>query len=175
MRIRNFLQSAILTAGMGLVLGISASVLALEEGQPAPDFTLPDILEGKPAITLSTLRGKTVYVDFWASWCAPCLRSMPLINELYAQYKDRGFEVIAINVDDPIEDGREFLLETPLDYLIAADTDNEVLEQYGVRGMPTSFLIDSEGIVRMVHVGFRENDIQVIEAAVTPLLDAAAP
>jgi len=175
MRTRSILQTAILTAGMGIVLGISVSALALEEGQPAPDFTLPDIQDGKPAITLSALRGKTVYVDFWASWCAPCLRSMPLINELYAQYKDRGFEVIAINVDDPIEDGRDFLLDTPLDYLIAADTENEVLEQYGVRGMPTSFLIDSEGVVRMVHIGFRDNDIQVIEAALTPLLDAAAP
>jgi thiol-disulfide isomerase/thioredoxin len=172
MPVRNRLSALVLAAG---ILAVSFPSLALEEGQPAPDFTLPDIQEGKPAITLSELRGKTVYVDFWASWCAPCLRSMPLINELYAQYRDQGFEVIAINVDDPIEDGREFLLDTPLDYLIAADTKNEVLEQYGVRGMPTSFLIDSEGIVRMVHMGFRDNDIVLIETAVTGLLDAQTP
>lgn len=168
----NSLSTLVLAAGM---LAASLPALALEEGQPAPDFTLPDMEEDRPAITLSALRGKTVYVDFWASWCAPCLRSMPLINELYAEYRDRGFEVIAINVDDPIEDGREFLLDTPLDYLIAADTKNEVLEQYGVRGMPTSFLIDSEGIVRMVHMGFRDNDIDLIETAVTGLLDAQTP
>jgi cytochrome c biogenesis protein CcmG/thiol:disulfide interchange protein DsbE len=172
MRVRRTLSALLLTAGL---IASSAPALALEEGQPAPDFTLPDIQEGKPAITLSALRGKTVYVDFWASWCAPCLRSMPLINDLYAQYKERGFEVIAINVDSPVEDGREFLLDTPLDYLIAADTENEVLEQYGVRGMPTSFLIDSEGVVRMVHMGFRDNDIELIEAAVTGLLDAQTP
>ena len=172
MLVRRILSALLLTAG--LITG-SAPVVALEEGQPAPDVTLPDIQDGKPAITLSELRGKTVYVDFWASWCAPCLRSMPLINELYAQYRDQGFEVIAINVDDPIEDGREFLLDTPLDYLIAADTKNEVLELYGVRGMPTSFLVDSEGVVRMVHMGFRDNDIVLIETAVTGLLDAQTP
>lgn len=172
MFVRNSVSALVLAAG---ILAVSFPALALEEGQPAPDFTLPDIQEGKPAITLAELRGKTVYVDFWASWCAPCLRSMPLINELYAQYKDQGFKVIAINVDDPIEDGREFLLDTPLDYLIAADTKNEVLEQYGVRGMPTSFLIDSEGIVRMVHMGFRDKDIELIEAAVTGLLASQTP
>lgn len=146
------------------------SAVAVEEGDLAPEFTLPDIHEGKPEITLADLRGKTVYVDFWASWCAPCLRSLPLINELYNKYQDQDFEVIAINVDDPIEDGQDFLLDTPLDYLIAADTDNTVLNRYGVTGMPTSFLIDKDGVVRMVHMGFRGNDIELIEAAVTQLL-----
>lgn len=147
------------------------SVFAVEVGQQAPLFTLPDIQQDQPDIRLEDQRGNIVYVDFWASWCAPCLRSMPLINELYAKYKEQGFTVIAINVDDPIEDGQEFLLDTPLDYLIAADTDNTILNTYGVRGMPTSYLIDEEGTVRMVHMGFRENDIEVIEAAVTELLD----
>lgn len=147
------------------------SALALEEGEAAPAFTLPNIEDGKPAISLADLHGKTVYVDFWASWCAPCLRSMPLINELYAKYREQGFEVVAINVDDPIEDGREFLLDTPLDYLIAADTDNKVLATYGVTGMPTSFLIDKAGVVRRVHMGFRDADIQGIEESIGALLD----
>ena len=150
---------------------IAPSAYAIEEGDLAPQFTLPNIHAGQPAISLSDLRGKTVYVDFWASWCAPCLRSMPLINELYNKYQDQDFEVIAINVDDPIEDGQEFLLDTPLDYLIAADTDNTVLNEFGVTRMPTSFLIDKDGVVRMVHMGFRGNDIELIEAAVTQLLE----
>ena len=160
-----------LTALTILTILAAPSSIAVNEGDLAPDFTLPNIEEGQPAITLSSLRGKTVYVDFWASWCLPCLRSMPLINELYSKYKTQEFEVIAINVDDPIEDGQEFLLDTPLDYLIAADTDNSVLNQYGVTGMPTSYLIDKDGIVRMVHMGFRGNDIEVIEAAVVGLLE----
>lgn len=154
-----------------LILALPLTVQAVEEGDTAPLFTLPDIQEGKPAISLESLRGKTVYVDFWASWCAPCLRSMPLINELYGKYRDQDFEVIAINVDDPIEDGQDFLLDTPLDYLIAADTDNVVLNEFGVTGMPTSFLIDEHGTVRMVHMGFRANDIEIIEAAVRELLE----
>lgn len=154
-----------------LSLALSPIASALEEGDSAPLFTLPDILVGKPEISLEALRGKTVYVDFWASWCAPCLRSMPLINELYAKYRDQGFEVVAINVDDPIEDGQDFLLDTPLDYLIAADTDNKVLNEFGVTGMPTSFLIDKEGTIQMIHMGFRGNDIELIEEAISALLE----
>jgi cytochrome c biogenesis protein CcmG/thiol:disulfide interchange protein DsbE len=164
------IRALLRVAAFSISMSFNIMSFAIEEGQSAPSFTLPDIQEGKPDISLDTHRGKAVYVDFWASWCAPCLRSLPQINALYAKYKDQGFEVIAINVDDPIEDGRDFLLDTPLDYLIAADTNTEVLESYGVTGMPTSFLIDSEGIVRMVHMGFRENDIQIVEAAVLNLL-----
>lgn len=157
---------------LSILLTVSAhSAFAIEEGDLAPTFTLPNIVEGQPEISLEALRGKTVYVDFWASWCPPCLRSMPLINDLYNKYKDQDFEVIAINVDDPVEDGEDFLLDTPLDYLIAVDTDNTVLNRFDVTGMPTSFLIDKEGVVRMVHLGFRGNDIEIIEAAVTQLLE----
>tara|TARA_R110002167_G_scaffold144413_10_gene334840 strand:- start:73137 stop:73643 length:507 start_codon:yes stop_codon:yes gene_type:complete len=156
---------------VALSLLLPVTAMAASEGETAPLFTLPDIDADKPAISLESLRGKTVYVDFWASWCAPCLRSMPLINELYGKYRDQDFEVIAINVDDPIEDGQDFLLDNPLDYLIAADTDNTVLNEFGVTGMPTSFLIDKDGVIRMVHMGFRGNDIETIEAAVLELLE----
>lgn len=168
LRVLSF-TSIVAVGALSLILPMAA--LAVEVGDTAPSFTLPDIQAGKPAISLESLRGKTVYVDFWASWCAPCLRSMPLINELYGKYHDRDFEVIAINVDDPIEDGQDFLLDTPLDFLIAADTDNTVLNEFEVRGMPTSFLIDKDGTVRMVHLGFRGNDIEVIEAAILELLE----
>lgn len=156
---------------VALSLLLPVTAMAASEGETAPLFTLPDIDADKPAISLESLRGKTVYVDFWASWCAPCLRSMPLINELYGKYRDQDFEVIAINVDDPIEDGQDFLLDNPLDYLIAADTDNTVLNEFGVTGMPTSFLIDKDGVIRMVHMGFRGNDIETIEAAVLEFLE----
>ncbi len=164
----------LLTATSLLLIVLSASASAVEQGDTAPDFLLPDIHADKPAISLSAMRGKTVYVDFWASWCAPCLRSLPLINELYAKYRDQGFEVIAVNVDNPIEDGQDFLLDVDLDYLIPADTDNEVLESYGVIGMPTSFLIDKEGVVRKVHTGFREGDIEIIEHDLQQLLAETA-
>lgn len=171
MKLREFVALTMITFA-------SPAALAVEEGEQAPDFTLPAMEStqaGQSDISLAALRGKTVYVDFWASWCAPCLRSMPLINELYGKYQDRGFEVVAINVDDPIEDGQDFLIDRDFDYLIAADTPNEVLTQYGVVGMPTSFLIDPEGTVRMVHMGFKANDIEVIEQAIVELLDEVNP
>lgn len=167
MRTRSSFFSVFILASSALTATTSN---AIEVGASAPDFTLENIEPNQAAITLSDLRGKTVYVDFWASWCAPCLRSMPLINALYGEYRDQGFEVIAINVDDPIEDGEDFLEDNPVNYLVALDTDNTVLTEYGVIGMPTSYLIDPKGIVRMVHMGFKEKDIEIIENELLSIL-----
>jgi len=131
---------------------------------------LPSIHEGQPAISLANPKGKTVYVDFWASWCAPCLKSLPLYNEMYHKYKDRGLEIVAINVDNPVEDGQDFLLDTPLDFLIPSDPDGESAEMFEVIGMPTSYLIAPDGKVKLVHMGFRDGDIALIEEEITKLL-----
>ena len=140
------------------------------KGEIAPDFTLPSLYEDQPPITLSDLRGKTVYLDFWASWCAPCIISLPLYNDLYHKYKERGLEVVGVNVDNPPEDGLDFLLDTPLDFLIPADTDGSISALFGVEGMPTSYLIAPDGTVLMVHAGFRGGDIAEIEAAIEEAL-----
>ena len=150
----------------------SSSALALEEGEKAPDFSLPSIYADRPAVSLNALQGKTVYVDFWASWCAPCLLSLPLYNEMYHKYKDQGLEVVAISVDNPIEDGLEFLLDTPLDFLIPADPDGDIAELFQVFGMPTSYLIEPDGTVSLVHMGFRKGDIEIIEEAIQKSLAA---
>lgn len=150
-------------------LGIA---VAAEEGEQAPDFTLPSIHADQPAISLAGLRGKTVYVDFWASWCAPCLKSLPLYNTLYHKYKDQGLEIVAINVDNPIEDGLDFLLDTPLDFLIPADPDGTTSELFEVIGMPTSYLIAPDGTIKLVHMGFRDGDIELIEEEIAKLLAA---
>jgi thiol-disulfide isomerase/thioredoxin len=138
----------------------------VEEGDQAPIFDLPSIYADHPAISTASLEGKTVYVDFWASWCAPCLSSLPLYNDMYHKYKDQGLEIVAINVDNPIEDGLDFLLDTPLDYLIPADPDGEAAELFEVIGMPTSYLIEPDGTVKLVHMGFRSGDIEMIEKAI---------
>ena len=148
----------------------SGSALAVEEGEQAPDFNLPSIYTDQPDIALSDLRGKAVYVDFWASWCAPCLTSLPLYNELYHKYRDQGLEIVAINVDNPVEDGLDFLLDTPLDFLIPADPDGDSAELFGVIGMPTSYLISPEGEVTLVHMGFRNGDIEIIEEEIQKVL-----
>ena len=137
-------------------------------GDKAPDIAMRDP-EGNIR-KLSDLTGQVVLIDFWASWCAPCLRSMPAYNELYNRYHEQGLEFVAINVDNPIEDGLDFLLDTPLDFLIPSDPDGEVTERFGVVGMPTSYLIDPTGKVRLVHMGFRDGDMVEIEAAIQAVL-----
>ena len=154
-----------------LCLLVSNPTWAVEEGEQAPDFTLTDIHTGAADFTLSDLRGKVIYLDFWASWCAPCLLSLPMYNELYSRYQDQGLEVIGVNVDDPLENGLDFLADTPLDFKIPADPEGDIPELYNILGMPTSFLIDRSGTVRMVHVGFRDGDLEKIEAAIKSLLN----
>ena len=145
---------------------VSTSAWAVEEGDSAPIFDLPSIYADHPAISTASLEGKTVFVDFWASWCAPCLISLPLYNDMYHKYKDQGLEIVAINVDNPSEDGLDFLLDTPLDFLIPADPDGEAAELFEVIGMPTSYLIEPDGTVKLVHMGFRSGDIEMIEEAI---------
>jgi len=91
---------------------------------------------------------------------------MPLYNELYSRYKDKGLEILAINVDNPIEDGLDFLADTPLDFLIPSDLDGDVSELFEVIGMPSSYLVGADGTVRLVHMGFRDGDLEVIETAI---------
>ena len=157
------------TCLLGLALSFS-SLFALEEGDTIPNFDLASIYEGHPNISLSNLEGKTLYIDFWASWCAPCITSLPEYNELYKKYNQDGLEVIAINVDNPIEDGLDFLLDTPLDFLIPQDPEGDAAELFGVIGMPSSYLISPDGNVELVHMGFRNGDIDLIEEEIKKVL-----
>lgn len=160
--------------GSVIVLALLGSMqaFAVQEGELAPDFILPGVRVSDGTVQLSELQGKVVYVDFWASWCLPCLRSLPQINGLYEQYREQGFEVVAITIDDPVEDATEFLedLDVPLAYTVVLDATADVMDQYRVVGMPTSFLIDRDGVVRKVHKGFREGDTELLEQALVPLL-----
>lgn len=171
MNIRKMLVAPLLGIAIAAASGHAAAV---EEGQPAPDFELPGVRSQDSTVSLQDLRGKLVYVDFWASWCIPCLRSLPEINTIYERYKDQGLEVVAITIDDPLEDALDFLedLEVPLAYHVVADQTAEVMDRYQVVGMPTSFLIDQQGVVRKVHKGYRDGDAELLEQAIQTWIDA---
>jgi cytochrome c biogenesis protein CcmG/thiol:disulfide interchange protein DsbE len=118
----------------------------------APDFTL-QTLDGEE-ITLSKLKGKAILLDFWATWCGPCRESVPHLVEFYKSYQDQGFEVIGLSLDKSNPEAvRAFVKSFNIPYPIVVAPD-EVVRNYGVTGLPTTFLIDKGGKVREKIVGF---------------------
>jgi cytochrome c biogenesis protein CcmG/thiol:disulfide interchange protein DsbE len=138
----------------------SLPALALEAGQAAPDIDLP----GAPAPRLSELKGKVVYVDFWASWCGPCKQSFPWMNDMQKKYGAQGLQIVAINLDAKREDADAFLKTLPPRFAVAFDAKSESAKRFGIQGLPTAVLIGRDGKVLNVHNGFRENDRAALEA-----------
>ncbi len=123
-------------------------------GQLAPPIRL-EAEDGIP-VSLAGLRGRVVLVDFWASWCAPCRRAFPEIDRLYADLGPRGFEVLAVNLDERRQDANAFLADRPHKVTVVFDPKGTSAEAFGLSGMPSSFLVGRDGKVRFVHVGYTE-------------------
>lgn len=117
-------------------------------GALAPDFTLP-MLDGS-TLRLSELRGQRVLLNFWATWCGPCREEMPAIE---ARYNQGDFAVVAINFAESNQQVQGFLAEIGVELPVALDRDGAVQELYRVRGYPTSFLVDAQGVIRAFHIG----------------------
>lgn len=135
--------------------------------QTAPDFTLP---AGNKIVNLQQYRGKVVYLDFWASWCIPCRKSFPWMNTVHKRYAKDGLVVLAVNLDQNKQDVSRFLDKYPASFTVAFDPEGKVAEQYQLKGMPSSYLIDKQGNVVMSHIGFRHNDIGQLENHIKTLL-----
>jgi len=146
------------------------SLFAVEVGDTAPEVALPQMQE-EGDVSLAQYQGKIVYLDFWASWCAPCLVSMPIMNEMRNRLQSQGiaFEVLAVNVDSDPEDGLDFLLDKPVDFIVLKDPEGVTPATYGVQGMPTSYLLDANGTIVMRHEGFSRSDGDMIEAEILKL------
>lgn len=139
-------------------------------GSAAPNFQLPALPASGQIIQLADLRGKVVYVDFWASWCGPCRVSFPQLDKIRNELAARGFEVLAINVDEDSEDAMKFLAELPVSYPVVYDSLGATPQAYGILGMPTGFIVDREGVVRGVHQGFRRSDGEKLRLEILELL-----
>lgn len=123
------------------------------------------------AVDLDAYRGKVVLLDFWASWCVPCRRSFPWMNEMQQKYGERGLVVVAVNLDNDSGDAADFLAEYPAGFRIAYDTGRSLARAYGVDAMPNAFVIDRLGRVLAQHRGFREKDLDDYETAIIEALD----
>ena len=117
----------------------------------APDFTLERL--GGGSVTLSDLRGQVVVVDFWASWCGPCVESMPHLQELHERYAGQGVVVLAVNVEEPDERVARFVEEGGYTFTVLLDRDGAVAEAYGVWGIPYTVVVDREGGLHTVFAG----------------------
>ena len=140
------------------------------EGFLAPDFTL-DSLSGDP-ISLSDMRGKTIVLNLWASWCPPCRAEMPAIQRVYQENHERGLEVLAVNMTAPdnLAAVEKFVQEFNLTFPIMLDTSGEVGNTYLMRALPTTFFIDQEGVIRRVIVGGPMSEV-TLQSTVEQLLE----
>ena len=135
--------------------------------QKAPGFTLPGQNKN---IQLSKYRGKVVYLDFWASWCEPCKRSFPWMNELQTLYGEDGFEIIAVNLDTSRKDAEAFLKQMPANFDIAFDKSGKTAEAYNLKAMPSSFLIDRKGQLVHKSLGYRVEEKKIVEKKIQKLV-----
>ena len=134
---------------------------ATDAGQQVPDIDLPG---ATTAQKLSDLKGKVVYVDFWASWCGPCKQSFPWMNDMQKKYAARGLQVVGINLDAKRADADQFLAQVPAQFALAFDAKGDSAKRLGIKGMPSSMLIGTDGKVLAVHQGFRDEDRAELEA-----------
>ncbi|HFE38035.1 MAG TPA: TlpA family protein disulfide reductase [Gammaproteobacteria bacterium] len=129
---------------------------------PAQNFKLPSKDGGN--ISLADLKGNVVYVDFWASWCAPCRKSFPWMNEMHDKYASQGLKIIGISLDGTQKSANNFLKKVPASFMIAYDTEGTTADAYNVQVMPTSYLIDRQGNLLFSHKGFRAKHKKKMEA-----------
>jgi len=134
----------------GIKLG-AASGPAAKIGEPAPDFALLD-LNGK-VVRLSDFRGQTIVLNFWATWCAPCRREFPEFVEAYERNKDNGLVVIAVNIRENAGSVRRFAEDFGAKFPVVIDAEGTVATQYRVQGLPVTWFIDSQGVVRSEVIG----------------------
>ena len=160
--------------GLGFALtrpanAIDGLIPGPQPGSQAPDFTLQTI-DGE-FVTLSELRGRPVLVNIWASWCTPCKYEMPTIQKVYEEFKDRGLIVLAVNLTkkDDLTSVLSFIEEYDLTLTFLLDLDGQVEAAYQLRGLPTSFFIDRDGIVQSVVIGGPMPE-QVVRASVEQII-----
>ena len=121
-------------------------------------------------LNLDNYRGKVVVLDFWASWCVPCRRSFPWMNEMQEKYGDDGLVIIAVNLDNEASAAEKFLQQYPAEFSISYDHDRQLVHQYAVEAMPSSFLIDRDGTTIERHMGFKSGKTDEYEAAIVAAL-----
>lgn len=152
------------------MLLVTSLGIGLGAGKALAEQPTIDSSQIESTFDLSAYEGKAVYLDFWASWCGPCRASFPMMNEMRSRYADESLAIIAVNVDSSYAAAQKFLEKYPADFDIVYDPEGKLATEYEVRGMPSSYLINSTGELVYTHVGFRKKDGKKILQQIDNLL-----
>ena len=143
-------------------------------GKPAPD--VEQQLLGGDRFSLKALRGKKIVIlDFWATWCGPCVQEMPLVAKVAEQYRDKGVALYCVNQGEEADEIQSFLDAKGLKVTVSLDPAGQAASAYGVEGIPTLVLIDQAGVVHSVHVGFRPDIDGKLKAELDAILAGKEP
>jgi len=158
-------------AGMACccLLLLPAQGLPADPGKEAPGFQLTALKTGQ-VMSLAEFRGKVIYLDFWASWCGPCRKSLPLYEKMKSEFSPEKFQIVAINLDENRDDAVRFLDKHPVSYTVLLDPAGTAASLWQVRAMPTSFLLDIDGRVVQSWAGFYPSHLGEIEDAIRSTL-----
>jgi len=141
--------------GVGAV-GLLATVVpaSLTAALPKPGETFPDLAKAGLEGTLPDLAGKVLLVDFWASWCGPCRKALPVLADLHKEFGPKGVVFIAISLDESKKDMDAYLKKNPIPFTVLRDSKGALAEKLSVDSIPTSFVVGSDGKIHAVHEGF---------------------
>lgn len=165
---KKHILQAVLSLFIFSCLIFNAPAFAVKVKQTAPDFTLASNTGAN--IRLKDLRGKVVMINFWATWCAPCRKELPLLNKIYNKYKSKGFVLLGVNIDNSNKLAIKMIKELKINFPVLFDKTQATSEAYDLQAMPSTFIVDKHGVIRFRHFGFKSGYERKYEKDVKSLL-----
>jgi thiol-disulfide isomerase/thioredoxin len=141
---------------------------AVTVGENSSDCVLTSI--NNTPVHFHEYTGKVLYIDFWASWCTSCVQSFPFLNQLTHEFGEKGLHIVGVNLDEKVDDAVAFLGHHPSQFTIANHGGEQCAKNFDVQAMPTSYLVDKHGVIRHIHQGFREGEMEELKVQIAQLL-----
>lgn len=153
-----------------IILAITGTIFSQDINSPAPDFSGKDL--NNNIVKLSNLKGKVILLDFWASWCIPCKKSLPYFINYYNENKDTNFVILAVNVDTDPDNFKNFRnkLDQDFPFIVVLDSDNKIISKYNIDALPTTIFIDKKGNINKISVGFTDDSKKEYSEEIDKLL-----